>query len=155
MELEQLNEIRKRLKNLSIMEIDYFRNWLMDKYPIYAMSHDIYTIIDTMEGVKAGYNDVMNILNNINDKNKWVLDVSYFINNENNGYYRIVEAQQIIDKLSKNNFLKYLNYLKDKYPIYKTKEELDYVSINNSFGEENYPKWDEIYEIVKYDLYKK
>jgi len=155
MKQEEIDEIEKILEPLSIMEIDYFRNWLMEKYPIYAMDHAICTILDTMDGVGAEYNDVMNILKNIKDQSKWELDISYFIENEKSGYYRIIEAQQIIDKLTEIDFENFKSYLREKYPIYNTIKYIDYYeTYNNTFGQDNYPKWDEIYEIVKYEKYK-
>jgi len=155
MKQEQYDEIENILNTLSLMEIDYLRNWLMDIYPIYEMDHDVDTIIMIMEDFDVKYNDVKKILDNIKDQKKWVLDVSYFIENEKKGYYRVIEAQQIIDHLSEKDFDKYLNYLKEKYPIYKEEKYSDYILINNSFGNDNHPKWDEIYNIVKNELYKK
>jgi len=57
--------------------------------------------------------------------------------------------------LSEIDYKKYIDYIKEKYPIYKElKEDSDYLLINNTFGENNYPTWEEIYEIVKNELYK-
>jgi len=154
MKKEQLEEIEKFLNTLSIMEIDYFRNWLMDNYDILALNHDVDTIIETMDGVEANYKDSKRILDNIKNLSKWELDTSYFIENEKNGYYRIIEAKQIINKLSKTDFNIFLNYIKEKYPIYNNEEYEDYFLISNSFGEENFPEWDEIYGILKNELYK-
>ena len=155
MKRKHFEEIEDKLNTLSTMELDYFRNWLMDNYPIYGMAHDVDTIMMTMEGVDAKFCDVKKILDNIKDQSKWVLDVSYFLENEKNGYYRTIETQQKMDNLSKIDFEKFINYLKEKYPIYNKEKDLDYIFIHNSFGEENYPKWDEICEIINNEKFKK
>ena len=154
MNQNQLEKIEDKLRTLSIMELDYFRNWLMNNYPIYGMAHDVEAIMFTVEGVEVKYKDAKKILDNIKDQSKWVLDVSYFLENEKNGYYRTIEAEQITDNFSEFELINFINYLKEKYPIYN-KKEIDYRFIHNSFGKKNYPKWVEIREIIIQGKYKK
>jgi hypothetical protein len=149
MEKSQLNEIEKRLNKLTRIELEYFRNWLMEHYPILGMDHDIKTIIRTMDGVDAEYIDIENMLNNIYDHSKWEIEESYFLEEEKSGYYNILDAQELMENLSEKEFDYFVNILKDKFPIYNEIKSIDYYSLNNTFGNEGFPNWNEILVILK------
>jgi hypothetical protein len=149
MERNQLNEIEKRLEKLTRIELEYFRNWLMDHYPILGMAHDIGTIIDTMDGVGSEYKDVDNMLNHIHDHNQWEIEESYFVEEEKSGYYIILDTQEIMENLSVKSWNIFVNILIEKYPIYNTIKSVDLFSINDSLGKDGFPKWIEIFEMLK------
>jgi len=149
MDQEQIINIEDKLKKLSRIELEYFRNWLMEHYPIYAMAHDIDTIIMTIDGVGAEYEDINNLLLNINDHSKWEIEEAYFLEEEKSGYYVIIEAQELMENLSENEYEKFIDILKEKYPIYEKEKIFDFYQINNTFGKDNFPKWEEVLTMLK------
>jgi predicted RNA-binding Zn-ribbon protein involved in translation (DUF1610 family) len=76
MEDKQYNDIEERVFKLTQVELAYFRNWLMNHYPILGLDFDVYTILSTMDGVEANYEDVDNLLKDIHDHSKWEIDES-------------------------------------------------------------------------------
>jgi len=149
MNKEQLDEIESKLKKLSRIELEYFRDWLMDHYPIMGMDHDIDTIIMTMDGVGVEYKDINNLLLNINDHSKWEIEESYYLEEEKSGYYLILEVQELMENLSDNEYELFMKALIEKYPIYE-KENIDRLDIiNNTFDKNNYAKWEEALVILK------
>jgi hypothetical protein len=149
MNKEQLDEIESKLKTLSRIELEYFRDWLMDHYPIMGMDHDIDTIIMTMDGVGAEYKDINNLLLNINDHSKWEIEESYYLEEEKSGYYIILEVQELMENLSDNEYELFIKALKEKYPIYEKENITRLDIINNTFGKNNYAKWEEALVVLK------
>ena len=149
MDKEQIDEIEIKMKKLSRIELEYFRDWLMDHYDILGMDHDIDTILMTMDGVGAEYKEINNLLININDHSKWEIEESYYLEEEKRGYYTIIETQELMENLSESEYELFEKTLKEKYPIY-VKEKIDnYLQINNTFGKDNFPKWEEALVILK------
>ncbi|GHV80425.1 hypothetical protein AGMMS49944_22160 [Spirochaetia bacterium] len=67
------------LKKLSVIEREYFRDWLMNNFPIYAMAHDIDTIMSTMRDVGAQCKKTEKFLNGIHDHKKWDIEESIYL----------------------------------------------------------------------------
>ena len=145
----QLDEIETILKKLTRIEFAYFRDWLMAHYPIMALAHNIDVIIETIDGVGAEYNDVINILNNIGDHSKWEIEESIYIEEENDGTYFIYDVQEILENFSEKERKFFEQILRKKYPIYKNKKELDWYFTTYSFGETDYPSWKEAFSMLK------
>ena len=137
------------LKKLSRIELEYFRNWLMNHYDIFALEHNITSYIDIIDEVDAEHKDIINFLKKIHDHSKWEIDEKEFIDEENSGYYVILDVQESMENLSPIEYERFTRILLEMYPAYKDMNDLDFFKINNSFGEENYPTWDEALKILK------
>jgi hypothetical protein len=146
---QKLDDIESKLKKLSRIELEYFRNWLMNHYPIYAMGHDIGTIMMTIDGVGVEYEEIDDLLNNINDHSKWEIEESYFLEEEKSGYYTLLEAQELMENLSGEECEIFINTLKEKFPIYEKDEIVNTYQANDSFGKDGYPTWEEALAILK------
>ena len=149
MKKNQLEEIEAKLKTLSRIELAYFRDWLINHYPILGMEHNIEVIIDTIDGVGAEYDDIINMLKNIADHSKWEIEESIYIEEENDGTYFVYDVQEILEDFSVNEREHFEQILRKKYPIYKNKKELDWYFTSYSFGENDYPSWKEAFAILK------
>jgi len=146
---EQLDEIESKLKKLSRIELEYFRDWLMNHYDIFGMDHDIATILMTIDGVGAEYEDINNLLINIGDHNKWEIEESVYLEEERSGYYTILEAQELMENLSQNEYVLFVKTLHEKYPIYGKENITGFFQINNTFGQKDFATWEEALLILK------
>jgi len=146
---EQFCSVEDKLSKLPLMELDYFRNWLMIHYPVLAMDYDINTIMRTVDGVDADYEAVNNLLENIKDHSKWEIEEENFLKLEKRGYYDTIEAALLFENLSKNEYEKFISILNEKYPIYKKEKIVDKNKIYNSFDENGFPKWIDVLVILK------
>ena len=119
----------------------------MNNYGIYAMGHSIKAILRILEfGIK--FDDVIKFLDNIFDHSSWEIDESLFIEDEKSGSYFIWDAQDLMDDLSESEWDYFVEFLKKKFSKYNEMKELDFHSINDSFGEPEFPTWEEAYNIL-------
>ena len=148
MEQEKLNEVEKRLEKLTRIELEYFRDWLMNHYPIYGMDHDIGTIIGTMDGVGAKYEEIDSMLRTISDHSKWEIEESVYKEEEESGYYRMIELEIELDNLSKNEWVYFEDILEKRYPGYVGSTNY-YIYVKGTSGGEGEPTVEEVFEVIK------
>jgi len=142
-------EIENILKKLARMELEYFRNWLMNHYEIFALGHSIEILIDIIDELEIEHKDIIDFLKTITDHSKWEIDESEFIEEEKSGCYTIWDTQELLEKLSEKESERFINILKEKYPVYNNIDNLTYFELEDSFGKENYPSWEEAFVILK------
>ena len=118
MNKEQLDDIEEKLKKLSMIEIAYFREWLMNNYPILGMNYNIGTIINTIDGVGAEHDDINKLLGNIHDHSKWEISEEIFLEDERNGYFKIIQVDEGVDALTDKEREYFWNLLEKRYPDY-------------------------------------
>jgi hypothetical protein len=82
---QEMTKIENSLKALAKIELLYFRDLLMNEYPIYAMGYDIGTIMHTIDGVGATFEEVNKLLENITDHTQWKIPESEYIRDIENG----------------------------------------------------------------------
>jgi hypothetical protein len=148
MKIEQIDEIEKRLETLPRIELEYFRNWLMNHYPILALAHDIGTIISTMDDVGAEYNEIDDLLKTIKDHSKWEIEESYFLEEERNGYYKMIELEIEVDKLTKKEYEHLIELLNKYFPGYVDSPSFRNYVIGSS-RKEGDPTVDDIFNLLE------
>ena len=120
------DKLRKKqeniLKKLSRIELEYFRNWLMIHYDIFALKHNITAYIDIIEEVDTKHKDIINFLKTIHEHPKWEIDESIFNKEEKSGYYIILDVQESMENLSPIEYKRFTRILLEKYPAYKDKK---------------------------------
>jgi hypothetical protein len=79
--------LRERIIGLSTIEKEYFRDLLMGNYPIYALSHEVDTVMDTIDGVGADFGILNGWLDTIHDHSKWEIDEATYLEEEKRGDY--------------------------------------------------------------------
>jgi len=146
----QLDDIANRLEELTRIELEYFRDWLMNHYPIFAMAHDIGTIIQTIEGVGADYDEIDSMLKDINDHSKWEIEESVYIEEEKSGYYQQIELDIELDNLEENEWAYIEELLEKRHPGYIGSSNKNlYYRLSDTSGEDGEPTVEEVLEIIK------
>jgi len=84
---KNMNEIENKLEKLTKTELLCFRHLLMDDYPIYSMGYDIGTIMHTIDGVGATFDEINKLLEIVKDHTKWQIPESVYIKDIENGVY--------------------------------------------------------------------
>jgi len=149
MNKEQLDDIEEKLKKLPMIEIEYLRDWLMNHYPIIGMAHDIGTIIITIDGVDAEYNDINKLLLNIHDHSQWEIDEELYLEDERNGCFKIIQIENGVDALTDKEREYFWDLLEKRYPDY-WESKVFYQCIHGTSDIKGHPTVDDILSILEH-----